>query len=297
MVLMLGGRNADFQTLSIYDQVSHRWLKQQASGSVPEPRGSYCSVAVKGPQGTLEIFIHGGFSEITSPRSDTYVLSLPGFTWFKVDISAHTRVYHACAVIGKRQMLISGGLRKEWEWRLDDEWIGAHNILDLSELKFSDRYDANASAYEPAQVIKDWYYQGGMSRMQWTSKEVQDAFDTPIDINSTESSSPPPPSATPGKLESSSNPSTVGIIVGATIGGVSAILLIALAVFLYRRRQKYLTHASETTPPNSKTMPSTEMELEAADRPSELDLGAAELELEATDRPLELASPRQIHEM
>ncbi|PHH59737.1 hypothetical protein CDD82_2405 [Ophiocordyceps australis] len=112
------------------------------------------------PNSAASSFIHGGYNERTFPRSDTYVLSLPGFTWFKVNVSAPIRVYHACAVIGKRQMLISGGLPAYGQWSSEDEWIGSHKILDLSELKLSDRYDANAAAYEPAQVIKDWYYKG-----------------------------------------------------------------------------------------------------------------------------------------
>ncbi|PHH63655.1 hypothetical protein CDD81_5636 [Ophiocordyceps australis] len=160
MVMMLGGWSADFQTIAIYDQVSKRWLQQQASGSVPRSRGNYCAVAVRGPQGTVEIFIHGGNSDTSSTMSDTYALSLPGFTWFKVDVSAPPRMDHACAVIGKKQMLISGGIPVQWEWKPDDEWIGAHKILDLSELKLTDRYDAGAAAYEPAKVIKDWYYKG-----------------------------------------------------------------------------------------------------------------------------------------
>lgn len=106
-------------------------------------------------------FIHGGTNSADGTLSDTFVLSLPAFTWFKVDVNAPARMDHACAVVGKRQMLISGGLAVQWDWKTNDEWVGARKVLDMTALEFRDcGYDAGAGVYEPAQVIKDWYYKG-----------------------------------------------------------------------------------------------------------------------------------------
>ncbi|PHH90509.1 hypothetical protein CDD83_3473 [Cordyceps sp. RAO-2017] len=55
MVMMLGGWDADLQTIAMYDLITKRWFWQQTAGSVPRSRGNYCAVGVKGPHGTLEM--------------------------------------------------------------------------------------------------------------------------------------------------------------------------------------------------------------------------------------------------
>ncbi|PHH76682.1 hypothetical protein CDD80_1320 [Ophiocordyceps camponoti-rufipedis] len=286
MVLFLGGLSWDLETLALYDLVTKSWLWQQTFGNVPRGRANYCAVGVRGPQGTLEVFIHGGNSATSGPLSDTYVLSLPAFTWFKLEVPAQARTDHACAVIGRRQMLISGGLLNRWDWKSDDSWIGAHKILDMSELQLTDSYDADAAAYEPARMIKDWYNKGGMANVQWSSSQVQSAFNKTIDMRETARST--------SSVTSAPNTSSVGAIAGGTVGGIAAVLLLAIALFFIRRcgrrrRQKQESETSESEAVEPRITLDETAELETA--------GLNTAELETEEKPQQLPSERQLYEV
>jgi len=96
-------------------------------------------------------FIYSGYENTASPNiiNDISVLSLPGFQW-----------YHSCIVIGKRQMVIVGCLfiyagGYNMNYPPADPWAQGLGILDLPSLSWSDHYDAQASAYESPDVVKD----------------------------------------------------------------------------------------------------------------------------------------------
>ncbi|KAK4092358.1 hypothetical protein Purlil1_2979 [Purpureocillium lilacinum] len=279
IVVALGGWYADFQTVSMYDTVKEKWFWQRAGGSVPRVRENYCAVGVRGPQGTFEIFIHGGTNSADGTLSDTFVLSLPAFTWFKVDVNAPARMGHACAVVGKRQMLISGGLAVQWDWKTNDEWVGARKVLDMTALEFRDGgYDAGAGAYEPAQVIKDWYYKGGMANVEWASDDVKALFNVNVDMNRTSVSPTLTPTPTPLFTPSTSKSPSAGAIAGSVIGGVAFVLLVSAAAFLFLRRrlrQQQLRRQYRTT-------------AELTDKAS------PRSELETKERPRELVAPAQV---
>lgn len=57
-------------------------------------------------------------------------------------------------------MVIAGGLPLEWDWKGSDPWVTALGIIDVSGLKWVDRFDASAAAYESPQMVQDWYSQG-----------------------------------------------------------------------------------------------------------------------------------------
>ncbi|KAL3964455.1 hypothetical protein ACCO45_001459 [Purpureocillium lilacinum] len=263
------GWYADFQTVSMYDTVKEKWFWQRAGGSVPRVRENYCAVGVRGPQGTFEIFIHGGTNSADGTLSDTFVLSLPAFTWFKVDVNAPARMGHACAVVGKRQMLISGGLAVQWDWKTNDEWVGARKVLDMTALEFRDGgYDAGAGVYEPAQVIKDW----GMANVEWASDDVKALFNVNVDMNTTSVSPTPTPTPTPLSTPSASTAPSAGAIAGSVIGGVAFVLLVSAAAFLFlrRRRRRHQLRRQNRTPAELTDKTSPRSELETKERPQEL---------------------------
>jgi hypothetical protein len=87
-------------------------------------------------------------------------LSLPGFQWFSLNVTSPERMRHACALVGKSQMLSLGGLTAEWDWADSDTWAQALGIFDLNTWEWSDKYDADADAYETPDTIVEWYESG-----------------------------------------------------------------------------------------------------------------------------------------
>ena len=106
--------------------------------------------------------MYGGYNQI-SVLDDLYVLSLPGFRWFRVPVTGTPRHIHKCIAVRGRQMLVVGGLGNGWSnWGQDptDPWAQGLGILDMTSLSWADRYDPNSPAYESAPVIQDWYSRG-----------------------------------------------------------------------------------------------------------------------------------------
>lgn len=106
----------------------------------------------------MDRFIFGGASK-SSQYGDVWILSIPGFHWFKVPDQVSPREWHGCTVIGNRQMLSLGG----WPlsgWRDPDPWKQGIGILDLPTLTWTQGYVAGALPYDTPQVVQDWYKKG-----------------------------------------------------------------------------------------------------------------------------------------
>lgn len=89
-----------------------------------------------------------------------FVLSLPGFVWFKADYpSTHPRYLHTCNVIGNRQMVSIGGKNpQDWAGRITrDPLPQGLGIFDLTEMKWTDGFDPTAAPYKTPDVVKNWY--------------------------------------------------------------------------------------------------------------------------------------------
>jgi N-acetylneuraminic acid mutarotase len=73
----------------------------------------------------METYIHGGFSPLTT-YDDVYVLSLPSFSWYKVDNTPGTgRTLHTCNVVN-RQMIVIGGTSNDDSWLTGDSISGTY---------------------------------------------------------------------------------------------------------------------------------------------------------------------------
>lgn len=100
--------------------------------------------------------MYGGRNPITGTLYDeTYVLTLPAFTWVKLLVGESPRYAHTCHLVGKRQMLTVGGslspannLTEQCDW--ESKGVA---ILDLSTLQWGSAFDAYASPYEVPQNI------------------------------------------------------------------------------------------------------------------------------------------------
>ncbi|KAK7757518.1 hypothetical protein SLS62_000533 [Diatrype stigma] len=182
LVLALGGSvtrtqdgfDVDFPTIprldcvSFWDVETKTWHYQRTTGDIPSPRSRICAVAAHG-NGTYEVFVFGGNDANTMTGFwDVYVLSIPGFVWFKAEIDEETaggpRIQHGCALAGNRQMIVVGGLNPTMELdesrRDKDPWANGIGVFDISKLSWSSEYDAQAEPYESPDVVKRWYSAG-----------------------------------------------------------------------------------------------------------------------------------------
>lgn len=151
---------SSMRNISFFDTSDGTWHWQTAKGEVPRPRQHHCTVGVQGRNGTYEIFMYGGHSPSDGTFGDVYILSLPAFEWFLVEVDSPPRMFHDCAVIGNRQMISNGGLEDVSDWQTPDPWFAGVGIFDMTELMWSDGYDSIAAAYDSPQVVKDWYDNG-----------------------------------------------------------------------------------------------------------------------------------------
>jgi hypothetical protein len=104
-------------------------------------------------------WIYGG-RDSSGVKSDVWVLSLPAFRWFNIDVESPPRVYHNCALIGKRQALVTGGIDENRVWATSDPWRHSLGVFDMTTLEWSSSFNANADDYESPQVVQDWYNSG-----------------------------------------------------------------------------------------------------------------------------------------
>ena len=102
----------------------------------------------------------GADSTFKESYNDVYVLSLPGFVWFKAtDNSQEKRSGPTCVVVGKgkRQMLSIGGKEISANWASPDSFPQGLGIFDMTALTWSKEYDADMDDYESPGVVRDWY--------------------------------------------------------------------------------------------------------------------------------------------
>lgn len=102
----------------------------------------------------------GADSKFSESYNDVYILSLPGFVWFKAtDTSQEKRASPACVVVGKgkRQMLSIGGKDIQAKMASADSYPQGLGIFDMTALTWSKEYDADMGDYESPGVVRDWY--------------------------------------------------------------------------------------------------------------------------------------------
>ncbi|KAK7518779.1 hypothetical protein IWZ03DRAFT_413746 [Phyllosticta citriasiana] len=222
--------------LTIYDQATGEWHAQQTTGEAPSKRNLFCAVGAPGSGGTFEIFVYGGWDgSLGLAYDDIYILSLPGFRWFKISSSTTgtPRSFHTCNRVASQMVVVGGvdySLGVPEDWQDPDPWDNGLGVFDLNNLVWQSSYNASAAAYDTPQVVKEWYNIGGLNNVSWDSTAMRDLFlsattDSSGNTNSTQESS-----------QGSSN--HAGAIAGGVVGGVAGVALLAgVAFFLIRRRR------------------------------------------------------------
>ncbi|KAH8885365.1 hypothetical protein GQ53DRAFT_829081 [Thozetella sp. PMI_491] len=166
----------DFDNLTFYDPFKKEWHSQEATGNRPSPRQGFCAVGVQGPNTTYEIYLYAGMETQSSNRTtDMYVLSLPGFVWFKASGTfGPPRAFHRCVALGDSQMVTVGG----WVNLLldQDPWLQGIGVVDLPSMSLKNSYDPKAAAYDSPKVVNDWYNNGGLASVSWSSYATKSLF-------------------------------------------------------------------------------------------------------------------------
>ncbi|KAI0477950.1 hypothetical protein F4859DRAFT_42674 [Xylaria cf. heliscus] len=221
--------------ITMVDPVTKQWHTQTTSGTKPPTIESHCSVGVAGPDGTYEIFLYGGVSDqLRDTSPEVYVLSLPGFVFFKGPTDAPPRSDHQCAIVGsgKRQMLSMGGVDGENRTftapTTADPWPYGIGILDLTQLTWTNSYNPDAPAYDSPTVVKEWYDAGSLEKVHWDSVEVEAIF----------MKKDAAPTAAPTNGAAATNPHSTSAIVGGAVGGVLGVAAIGMMSFMLVRRRR-----------------------------------------------------------
>ncbi|GME65527.1 Kelch repeat protein [Neofusicoccum parvum] len=285
-----GGRS--FANVSLYDPVRDRWFGQFTTGEAPGVRDGFCMVGAQGKNGSFELFVYGGWLASKSDvYSDVYILSLPGFHWFKGPSVGAPRMQHSCNVIGSgnRQMLAIGGLALQWQpsseqkWKEPDEWRNGLGVFDMKTLEWTDSYDPDLE-YDTPDVIKQWYSDGGEAA--WTSNSVKALFSETSTSSASSSSSSAGGGSSSDSNDSSSSSSNTGAVVGGVVGGVAGLALILGALWcLRRRKQRQLQekYEQQESPRSGSSVNNSFQahEMDNSDR-AELDWNAQNAELDST---------------
>ncbi|KAI0458684.1 hypothetical protein F5B21DRAFT_511872 [Xylaria acuta] len=108
-------------TIDVYDIASSQWYHQETSGDdKPQVRVNPCAVVFSAPDASsFNIYMYGGQNLIPvgeqKQYSDVWILTIPSFTWIKVDVSDNeptARAGHACAA-RDGQIVVVGGFIDE----------------------------------------------------------------------------------------------------------------------------------------------------------------------------------------
>ncbi|KAK4613936.1 Kelch repeat-containing protein [Fulvia fulva] len=120
LLALAGGTNESFtqmNQINVYDIANSTWYNQATSGEYPETRVNPCSVIAAAPDGSsYNIYMFGGQNLIPAGNqtqyNDMWILTLPSFTWIKVDQSGQSvppgRSGHTCNIWDGQMVMVGG---------------------------------------------------------------------------------------------------------------------------------------------------------------------------------------------
>ncbi|KAF4450892.1 hypothetical protein F53441_6031 [Fusarium austroafricanum] len=183
------------QTIDIYDIESKSWYQQETKDG-PGTRTRGCAVvATASDRSSFNIFYYGGFDGIHPLESfsdDVWVLSLPSFTWIKINEgkSLHSRAGHKCFMPYPDQMLVFGGYTSlagnsiscldkgpivnfnvtsgQWLEGYDPDEYGDYGVHEKIHSEIGGNAAGGATATAPADG--------------WSTSALKDIFDTKYDM-------------------------------------------------------------------------------------------------------------------
>lgn len=297
VLIGLGGGTADtfsesLSTLDVYDIANSEWFHQETSGTPPSVRVNACAVIVSAPDASsFNIYLYGGqnlqpyvSNPLSKPHPDTnppqmgqtqysdmYILSIPSFTWIKVDSPGgplpHPRAGHTCN-LRDGQIVVVGGYVNTTTAPCESPGVF---VFDASTLHWTNRFTArphpadlhpdnavlaNSYGYQVPPLIADVIGGGPDGRATATTPAAGPATAGPF------ATGKPPvftitasgatatitqwgPDATAGRGDpnnqspgTTANPPAAGLIAAGAIAGLAGLLALYMGycAWLYRRQ-------------------------------------------------------------
>ncbi|KAF4920919.1 Kelch repeat-containing protein [Colletotrichum viniferum] len=145
----------DLGTLDVYDIATSEWYHQKTTGDKPSVRVNPCAVVASAPDASsFQIYFFGGQNlqpyKQQTQYNDMYILTIPSFTWIKVDEGdgvPSPRAGHTCSM-RDGQMVVMGGYIGQNE-TCDNSGV---YVFNASSLQWSDSFKA---ADHPADISPD----------------------------------------------------------------------------------------------------------------------------------------------
>ena len=146
---LAGGTDSTFTEMNIidvFDVATSSWYKQSTAGPAPKIRVNPCAVAASAADGSsTNIYMFGGQNLVPYADQiqydDMYILTVPSFTWIKVDTSnqsvPYARAGHSCHLWNSQMIVVGGYVGKD---------IGCDSpgiyVFDASQLKWVNSFTA-----------------------------------------------------------------------------------------------------------------------------------------------------------
>lgn len=133
-------------TIDVYDIASSLWYHQETSGDEkPQVRVNPCAVVFSAPDASsFNIYMYGGQNLLPvgeqKQYTDVWILTIPSFTWIKVDASGnepHARAGHSCAARDGQIVVVGGYIGED----IPCEQPGVY-AFDASNLAWQSSFNA-----------------------------------------------------------------------------------------------------------------------------------------------------------
>lgn len=175
-----------------------------------------------------------------------------------------------------------------------DPWEQGIGIFDMSELEWKSEYDPSAPPYVTPDVIQSYYNENGHFPKTWSNPTIERWFKDMSTSNHTywpqyfSDLFEEPKHNTTSSATKNEGSSHTGAIAGGVFGGVAAITLIILAIYLYRRHvsKSARQHGFIAESEEAFSMPRCEMD--STENPKELYGTIYQTELPVHEQPMEL---------
>ncbi|KAF2845395.1 kelch repeat protein-like protein [Plenodomus tracheiphilus IPT5] len=141
---LTGGDNDTFtqmNVIDVYDIANSTWYKQSTAGDLPDYRVNTCTTVAAAADGSsYNVYMYGGQNlqpaQAQTQKSDMWILSVPSFTWIKVDqgtsqqTAPPARAGHQCHVWDGQLIVVGGYVGQEIS--CDAPGIYVFNMTSLS---------------------------------------------------------------------------------------------------------------------------------------------------------------------
>ncbi|RYP19242.1 hypothetical protein DL765_003443 [Monosporascus sp. GIB2] len=138
---------ASMTTIDVYDIKTSEWYHQETRGEAPRVRVNPCAVVFSAPDASsFNIYMYGGQNLLPTDEqtqyTDVWILTVPSFTWIKVDIESSSyeppaRAGHHCAPRDGQLVVVGGYVGRD----IPCDNPGVY-VFDASGLQWRDRFEA-----------------------------------------------------------------------------------------------------------------------------------------------------------